>query len=366
MRARLLFLEFIVCISGVLLGTGNVFAQYPSSSPSPSPNPECLTGTCKPYCYSSEWPEGICSDPVNDTCCVWQDSSNCTSQSCLVDLGTCNDECGPGARKVTKYDCPGGGYCEYCAYSTNCDTVGRSCETVPATGCGGGSCGCGESRVSTTYCPATGESSDECVLDASCGNNCGGGGGGSPTPTNPPGGYCGNGICAGAETCTSCPIDCGACPSGDIQVRASRIASTVTTCSQVRSSTNYIAVDADLTGPNTANPKTTLTNGSWVQWNNLTLGTWGVSAVPTNPDDVLRFACRTTANPPLPASTWTNSASVNLTNNALVSWNLGFTAGAPWVQVRINGWRDSNPLIRFPIRWSSPSYATISPPGNPA
>jgi hypothetical protein len=75
-------------------------------------------------------------------------------------------------------------------------------------------------------------------LDASCGNNCGGGGGGSPTPTNPPGGFCGNGICAGAETCTSCPIDCGACPSGDIQVRASRIASTVTTCSQVNSPTS--------------------------------------------------------------------------------------------------------------------------------
>jgi hypothetical protein len=130
-----------------------------------------------------------------------------TCSTCYTDCGTC--ACGDPS------DCPSGYYCyDYTAY---CDgPENHSCYGFTKSIC---SDGCSWNVDSWGYCvsgsctPSCG--SKDCGSDG-CGGSCG-----SCTYNEicvMPGdciSLCGNGTCAGAEDCSSCPGDCGTCNCSD-------------------------------------------------------------------------------------------------------------------------------------------------------
>ncbi len=137
---------------------------------------------------------------------------------------------------------------------------------------------------------------------------------------------CGDGTCNGSETCGSCPQDCGACPVGNVQIRAIVIPSSISTCSQVNSATNYIAESVALSS-NPAAPQMTPTDGTYATWTDVEDGT--IDYIDNPPaGDVLKLACYTTDG----GLTWGTGYEATLGAGQTLTWNLGYTVGAPWIQ----------------------------------
>ncbi|MBM3179466.1 MAG: hypothetical protein FJZ86_03840 [Chloroflexi bacterium] len=183
--------------------------------------------------------------------------------------------------------------------------------TIPQAG--GGSCSC-------CYM-------DGCYLD--CGGTVpqGGGGDGDGDGDGGGGAYCGDGTCnSPGETCTVCASDCGACPTGNVHVRAMAIPAQASQCTDVVSSTAYIASNVTLFPVGTA--KTTPVNGTYAQWNGVPVSTYSMTNVPPQ-DYVLKFACYSKTG----GAPYTNAYSASLGANETIQWHLGYTSGISWAQV---------------------------------
>lgn len=232
----------------------------------------------------------------------------------------------------TTTQCPGAPPCNNgCSVDTSCfpsnPCAGSSgCSWTAANDCQGGSCGCGEVRVATQWCPGPNgpvHCNDQCLSNASCGG--GGCGGGSTGPS------CGDGTCNGTETCSSCPTDCGACPAGNARARGVVITKAVNSCTQVNAATNYLNSSLTLT-PN-ANPATLpASGGSYASWANLPVGNYTIAGSVAS-GYVLKYACWTTD---VPAAQGDSSIAA-VPNGGTLTWNLGYTAGTPWIQTSGGG-----------------------------
>ncbi len=253
-----------------------VFAQYPTT---PTP-----TGAPKTCCQNLDC--GSCPGDPNKTYVMCQ---TCPS------WWSCGDgDCGSG-------DNGGGG----CYTITNCNAC-HPTKCTPTCGLGGCPGGCGNV--------------DDCggVDCAACPGGGGGGGGG---------GGCGDGTCGAGETCSSCPNDCGLCPSGNARARGHIIASTVTTCAQVRASTNYLAETLTLTNALPASQN--ISGGTYAQWNNLVPNAHTLSDIPPA-GYVLKLACWQTDTPAAQGTGMT----ADVPTGGTLTWNLGYTNGTAWMQTR--------------------------------
>ncbi len=178
---------------------GGVITLTPSAPPitcTTTTTQQCQTSTMPNGCGAVGWEPAnngltcvagvsICCKKTPDPVC----GDDCASDpgKCSSIPGTCN-KCLPrpggvgkscqtpacGSGCLTDADCSLAGSC------TKCDTSSKTCVAPPT--CPNGSCSGGETCSS---CPAD------------CGT--------CPTTT------CPNGVCSGGETCSSCPADCGAC-----------------------------------------------------------------------------------------------------------------------------------------------------------
>jgi hypothetical protein len=137
---------------------------------------------CPNDCVKGNCGDGICQ--AGETC-----------KACSVDCGFCPPEpapvCGNGK-------CDAGEHCATCP--ADCGACPISCMASKAPGCSGCACEacvCAEDA----YCCNTAWDS---ICVGECTKDCGG-------PVCPSS-ACGDGSCAGAETCSSCAKDCGPCP----------------------------------------------------------------------------------------------------------------------------------------------------------
>ena len=150
---------------------------------------EFNSGPCddgKPCTNTDECFGGICIG-LPKSC---DDSDPCTLDSCDTVDGTCNHAHQEGVAGCSVDDPPEGESC---------------CEPHDTAGCedeGVQECAC---DVDSFCCEV--EWDEICVDVATEDCEACGGGGGDPGPS------CGDGACAGAETCGSCPADCGECPA---------------------------------------------------------------------------------------------------------------------------------------------------------
>jgi hypothetical protein len=271
-----------------------VFAQYGYNS---------CTG--KAGCVTS--PQGLCG--------------SCGAYS-RTTITTCTD---PNTGQVS--NCNTGCALDTSCYPSNPCAAATGCSWTAANDCQGGSCGCGEVRVATQWCPSPNgpvHCNDQCLANASCG----GGGCGSGPPVGP---SCGDGTCNGTETCSSCPTDCGACPAGNARARGVVITKAVNSCTQVNAATNYLNSSITLT-PN-ANPATLpASGGSYASWTNLPVTNYTVADSVAS-GYVLKYACWTTDAPAAQG----DSLIAGVVDKGTLTWNLGYTAGTPWIQTSGGG-----------------------------
>ena len=161
-------------------------------------------GACKDPCPTSKQ-SGCAGNPCE--ACVCADDPYCCNTAwdskCAGECKTCNaGKCGDGvcAAPETCSSCTQD--CGSCAPAPavcgdgKCDTA-ENCGTCPGDcgKCGNFACVC----ATDSYCCTT-------SFDGSCQTQCAKCAGG-PCPKT----TCGDGVCAPAETCTSCSKDCGAC-----------------------------------------------------------------------------------------------------------------------------------------------------------
>jgi hypothetical protein len=165
----------------------------------------CPSGTCGSVSgtVASEFKEEKCD-------LVCKDNTSCGGST----SGSCSTVEGPYS--VSEVICFDSGWsCEANGTCTSAGCIGtQSCTTT----CGPGADGCFETQVNI-WCCDTPAAAEAPVVGGGEGADDGGGGGGggalpepSPSPTAPPE-TCGNGSCAGFETCVTCSTDCGLCPA---------------------------------------------------------------------------------------------------------------------------------------------------------
>jgi hypothetical protein len=156
----------------------------------------CETGVCVPDCLANESVK--CHDgnlhnydgcgivgSLKTTCpfgCVegQQECSNCVADCGTLECGpdpVCGAECGP---------CKAGLAC----IAGKCVCTPKNCQQLGKQ-CGNWDGGCGKS-VDCGVCSGA----DQCDASGKC------------VPAGP---TCSDGICNGAETCSTCPVDCGSC-----------------------------------------------------------------------------------------------------------------------------------------------------------
>ena len=125
--------------------------------------------------------DGVC-DPGGETC-----------SGCSLDCGICpgaTPSCGDGT-------CNGKEHCGSCPQ--DCGVCGKMCVANVGPTCNGCSC---EATVcaSDSYCCKS-------AWDSTCVSECA-----TASGDKCPKVTCGDGVCSGSETCSSCKGDCGACP----------------------------------------------------------------------------------------------------------------------------------------------------------
>lgn len=257
---------------------------------------------------SAQYPGGTPTPTVpGSTACAF--NAGCNTANCPLNGEVENwNNCNPPV------DCR-----DYGQVSSNCNFAGSGC--MPLSNC----TGCHPSSCTPTCglggCPGGCGNIDNCggVDCAACPGGGGGGGGG--------GANCGDGTCNGSETCSNCVQDCGFCPSGNARARGHIISSTVTTCAQVRSSTNYLA--ETLTLSNAAPASQAISGGTYAQWNTLIPNAHTLTDSPPA-GYVLKFACWQTDTPAAQGTGMT----ADVPSGGTLTWNLGYTNGATWVQTR--------------------------------
>lgn len=208
-----------VCISG-----------FCEPAPACSTNAHCNDGN---VCTTDTCVGGQCLFTANNVTC--DDGSACTEEDVCV-AGVCqglpldcadgnpctNDTCDPASGCVftnntascddgnacTQNDKCSGGQCQPGNPLQFCKPCNSGAECAGFSYCGGpnsieptGACTGGKCVMETVNCDDGNPNTlDACVVGTGC----------SHTPVPP---SCGDGVCNGAETCSSCPGDCGVCPT---------------------------------------------------------------------------------------------------------------------------------------------------------
>jgi len=140
----------------------------------------------------------------------------------------------------------------------------------------------------------------------------------------------------------SCVNNCGnwihvAC-GGNINARAVVVPRTTRSCTDVINSTSGLGGTVIGFTPGSASQPTpqTQSGGNYVSFNNIVGGTYTVN--PTTPANYnILLACwRTQLNSPTSGSGLTSHLS-EPNNNDTLTWDLGYTAGSPWVQTQGGG-----------------------------
>jgi len=222
-------------------------------------------------------------------------------------------------------------YCYTYAEPSVCDSQSAIVECYSAPLC--------QAHVDIVNCEGqmSGTACTESTQDLTYG--CWGPDNGTPTPTpgpgetpSPPPALCPNGACDIEETCTSCPADCGVCPTnkGTVQARAVRITASTISCDAVYASTTPVTPTTLSAAGTTPLSPQTQTDGNYVFWTNTPADTYTIQ--PTAPAGyVLRAACwRRTATSPV-SGTGLSSSFVDI--GETLSWDLGYTLGRAWSQV---------------------------------
>lgn len=169
---------------------------------------------------------------------------------------------------------------------------------------GGGSCSCCVNGDDTCYFGCSGPPTT-----------------GNPEPTVAPG-----------DTPTNTPTPILFTPSptpqpGTVRARAVLVPNGTSACSTVQASTSYIPVGITLFGEGVTHATTV--DGAYVTWANALAGTKSfVDAPPT--DYILALACWDTDLPAAQGSAYT----ATLSPGSTLTWQLGYTAGAGWVQAQ--------------------------------
>jgi len=186
-----------------------------------------------PGCCSGEWGEdcieaafancgAVCEAPAPDIDCgngVCGGDETCAS--CPADCGACDGGCcvqgdTPGCNQgdVASCVCANDSYCCEVAWDELCVTAAREeCGACQDDCCDlNGTGGCEDTKVNDCVCGidescCDGAWDEDCIeiADAMCGAAC---------PAPPQDINCGDNVCAGDETCSSCAADCGACTGG--------------------------------------------------------------------------------------------------------------------------------------------------------
>lgn len=308
-------------------------------------NRQCINDPidgCKfPACYGCAVPGGNnctleCGDSCGGgscTCTAWVSGACGTGSPCPIgtrrETRTCNPvACGTTSRCVTDATCGvaaavcGNFSCESGESCLNCSGDCGICPTVPPTppptatptppaNCPNGSCGAGEN---CSNCPA------DCGV---CPTS-------TPTFTPTPPVTCPDGTCGAGESCANCAADCGICPA-TIRARAVEINQGASTCSDINASTTYAEPAVLSLNPFVLPGVQTQPDDSvvdrYVEWT-ANAGTYQLSAY-GQAGYVLQNACYTIDGSP---STPGLSATVNA--GQLLTWNVGFSLGTPWVQTQ--------------------------------
>ncbi len=292
MKALKLLLALIICTVALGFGgTAQVGAQYNGCS-----------GTCRSGgCFSGESSIGVCTNGY--TCCgtgtVLVGTKNCASDTLCGING-----CGPDTMWIQYWNCPStstcnnligcvknGGACMTLSYCTSgCHPT--SCS--PICGLGGCAGGCGSiddcGGVSCSSCPGGG------------GAGGGGGGGSTNTPTIQ--------------------------QVGNLRARAVAIDASVTSCAQVRASTNYLASTLSLS-PYVAPGSQSVSGATYATWGGAYVDTYTLSNA-VGAGYVLKYACWQTDIPAAQGS----SLTADLPANATLTWDLGYSNGTSWAQTR--------------------------------
>ena len=178
--------------------------------------------------------------------------------------------------------------------------------------------------------PYVGQEFGGCYVQSTpCTVDTGTGTGGGTTPANG-NGSCNDGICNGAETCSTCALDCGACAiTGAGRARAVIVPSDTTSCADVIGSTNYLAASFGLTPPNSV--VNTAADGSYATWSVPISPSGTVAYLSTSVASqyVQKLACWSRDNP---AGSGTGTAATFTADGSTITWTVGYTLGAPWFQ----------------------------------
>lgn len=180
--------------------------------------------------------------------------------------------------------------------------------------------------------PYTGQEYGGCYIqETPCAVDPGPGPGGDDTGgDDTTGPSCNDGICNGAETCSTCSLDCGACAiNGTARARAVIVPSDTTNCADVTGSTSYLAASFGMSPPNTV--VNTAADGSYATWNVPIAGsgTVGYLTPSVSSQYVPKLACWTRDNP---AGSGTGTAATYSVDGSTITWTIGYTLGAPWFQ----------------------------------
>ncbi len=213
--------------------------------------PQAYAGCGSVTCGISIQPKtGKCSGVTTTTHrCSGGTNPDCSSTPCDVYSGTCianTTTSGGGGSCYTDAGCSGAGSCVGAQPNYSCTGVGpgacqqsynnavlscnHSCQDCAIGSCGSPTCTwgafsactnantCGVAGTKTRTSDCGGTDTQPCAIVACCGNgSCAGGETcsscasdcGSCTPT---GQYCGDGACNNGESCGTCAKDCGVCP----------------------------------------------------------------------------------------------------------------------------------------------------------
>lgn len=294
--------------------------------------------------------QNFCTAACNQT------SVSCTNQTATI----CEQRPDPCAVCLARdafencTQCLPGNVAVNCRTTTSC--VNTVCCTVCSCSDCGGTCGSGTSGTigdgacTTTCIPAGcapgGPYPCDCTTSCpSAGDTGGGGGGGGGGPTCTEGGpyYGGWTSCSGSPAtktravnydCQTGSIQTASCV-GNIQARAAVVSSADTSCTAINASS--IGVSGAIHGftPSSASQPApqTQTGNTFVTFSTVVGGTYILSPTISAGYSPARACWTRTANVPTSGEGFTTTLSVP-TDGELLTWNVGYTAGLPWVQTQ--------------------------------
>lgn len=334
----LIFAVFILAMS--TLKPEKVFAQvcYPSRY---MEQYACVLGCVGQACC--DLPYYACSGDPSRSCGGPGDTTSCVANGPYPNAGSCAWFCDDWATSSAGVCTNTGSFLGSCtSASAGCTWTGSitTCTTQADGTCAGGTqtliYGCWGPGNTPTIAP------------------------GEPTPT--PIVLCPNGQCDIAETCLSCPADCGSCPVGTLTARAVQVSASDTSCNAVTASTNYLLGTTISFNPAVVPSSQTQGSGILTWANVYTSGStlYTVSATPPDPHTLGNICVSQNG------AGWTQNASENLTIGGTNAYAIAFLPQAGWVQTKVgNVYAGGQLTASIPATATNPYFSLVGDGGTP-